>query len=50
MTEALEILDTIIAAHIPTDVMRMIHHDLGNGRGPRPASYNCYLTDVEHSR
>ena len=48
MSQTLEILDTVITAHIPSNVMGMSHHDLGNGCCPAAATDDRYLTTVKH--
>ena len=48
VAEASEILDTVIATHIPANVVGVTHHNLGNSRSPRTATNDCYLTTVEH--
>jgi hypothetical protein len=48
MPHATEVFDTVIAAHIPPDVVGVTHHNLGYRRCPRPATNNRYLTTVVH--
>ena len=44
VTEALEVLDAIVAAQIPPDVVVLLQKNLGDRGGPRAASQHCYLT------
>ena len=48
VAEPLEVFDAVVAAHIPTDVMRVLHHDFGNGRCPRTAADNRYFSAIIH--
>ena len=48
MAHATEILDTVIATHIPADMVGVTHHNLGYGCCPAAATDNCYLTYVVH--
>ena len=48
VAKATEILDTVIAPHIPADVVSVSHHDLGYRRCPATATDNCYPTTVVH--
>ena len=48
MSQALEVVYTVVAAHIPSYVMRVSHHNFGNGSSPATTSHNCYFTAVEH--
>jgi hypothetical protein len=50
MAKTLEILNTVIATHIPSDVMRMPHNNLGYGCCPTAASNDCYLSYVVHKK
>ena len=43
VAEPLKVLDAVRSAHIPPDVMRVLHHNLGNGRCPRTAADDCYF-------
>ena len=45
---ALEVLDAVVATHIPAYVMSMPHHNLGNGCSPATAANNRYFTAVIH--
>ena len=47
MAEALEFLDTVIAAHIPTNVVDVVYHNLGNRCCPAAAANNRYLTALK---
>ena len=47
--QAFKLLDAIIAAHVPTYVMGVPHHYLGNGCSPATAAYDCYLATIVHS-
>ena len=38
MAKALEVLNAVIAAHIPSDVVGMSHHNLGDSRCPTAAA------------
>ena len=46
MSQTTEILDSVVATHIPADVMRMSHHNLGYSCCPATATDDCYLTTV----
>ena len=48
VTQALEVVDTVVAPHIPTDMVGMTHHNLGNCRSPATTADNRYLTTVVH--
>ena len=48
MAQTAELLNTVIAAHIPADMVGVSHHNLGNRRSPATAADNRYLTTVEH--
>ena len=48
MTHTTEILDTVVAAHVPANVVGVTHHDLGYGRCPRAATNYRYSTTVVH--
>ena len=39
-----EVLYLVVTAHIPTNVVRVLHHNLGNGCRPRAAANNGYTT------
>ena len=43
-----EVFNTVVATHIPSDVVRVSHHNLGDGCCPASASDNCYLSTVVH--
>lgn len=36
MSQALEVFYTVVAAHIPSYVMRVSHHNFGNGSSQLP--------------
>ena len=44
MVHALEILNTIITAHIPSYLFFMVHNNLSNGCSPTTATQNCHST------
>ena len=46
--QAFEVVYTVVAAHIPADVMRVPHHDFGNGSSPATTSHYCYFTAIKH--
>ena len=48
VAKATKILDTVIATHIPADMVSVSHHDLGYCRCPATATDNCYPTTVVH--
>ena len=48
MPHATEILDTVVATHIPTYMVCMTYHNLGNSCCPAATSDNCYLTTIVH--
>ena len=48
VTQATEIIDAVVAAHIPSDMMGLSHHYLGYGRGPRTSTNDRYSTAVVH--
>ena len=50
VAHAPEVLYTVVAAHIPPDVVRMPHHDLGYGRRPTTTANNGYFTTIVHIR
>ena len=45
---ALEVLDAVIATHIPAYVMSMTHHNLGYCRSPATAANYRYFTASIH--
>ena len=49
VTQTTEVLDTVVATHIPANVVGVTHHNLGYGRCPAAATDDCYLTTIEHS-
>ena len=49
VTKTAEILDAVFTTHIPTNVMGMIHHNLGYGCCPTTATADCYLTTGVHN-
>ena len=49
VTQSAEIVDPVVSAHIPADVMRVTHHYLGNGRSPTSTADDCYLTAIKHN-
>ena len=49
VAQALEVLNAVVATHIPPDVVSLAHHYLGYGRCPRAATDNRYSTTVVHS-
>jgi len=44
MAQPAEVVDAVVAAHIPSDVVGVSHHDLGNGRSPRTSANDGYST------
>lgn len=48
MSQTPKVLDTVITAHIPSDMMGMSHHNLGYGCCPAAATDDCYLSTVKH--
>ena len=48
MAHATEILDTVVAAHIPSDVMGVPHHDLGYSGSPASAANDGYVSAFVH--
>lgn len=46
---ALEVLDAVIATHIPAYVMSMTHHNLGYCRSPATAANYRYLPQLNTS-
>ena len=49
VAEATEVVDAVVATHIPANVVGVTHHNLGYGRCPAAATDDCYLTTIEHS-
>ena len=48
VSKPLEVFYAVITAHIPTDVVRVLHHYLGNGGSPATTTDNCYFSATEH--
>ena len=49
VAHAPELLNAVIAAHIPTYMVGMSHHNLGYGGGPTASTDNGNLAYVEHN-
>ena len=48
VAQTAEVFDTIIAPHVPADVVRVAHNNLGDRCCPATAADNRYLTTVVH--
>ena len=48
VAQTAEIVDAVVAPHIPADVMSVPHHYLGDGRSPTAATDDCYFSAVKH--
>ena len=43
-----KLLYAVVASHIPSYVVSVSHHNLGNGRSPASASDDSYLPAIKH--
>ena len=48
VTHATEVLDTVVATHIPANVVGVTHHNFGYSCGPAASTNNRYLTTIVH--
>jgi len=49
VAQTTEIVDAVVASHIPSNVVSLSHHDLGYRCCPRPATDNRYASAIIHT-